>query len=217
VLDFPVFFFRNFAQGAGPCAAEQCAWGPRVVNKVGGCLAGICSEPTTFNAVAEVAAVVAGLPAGRGVLAGYYATMHSSLGQPSARYVSRLLQTLALQPGVLGVMTYTAKSALQPCVGAPLFGDDGNGTDDAQLQYQLGCIVRDTYAAIAGLGAGAQPQPQPADAAAGSSWASIPTVLAGSFGAVGGALAFAAAGWAWRRQAGAAAGSARAEIYTALN
>ena len=87
------------------------------------------------------------MPAGRPILVGYYATGHSAYGQPTARYASRLLQTLALQDRVAGVMTYTAKAALHPCPHAPLF-DDGEG-----LQHQLGCIVSSAYSAIAGQSA----------------------------------------------------------------
>ena len=77
------------------------------------------------------------------VITGYYATGHSSSGAPTPRYVSRLLQTLAAQDGVSGVMTYCAKAALTPCVAPPLF--EGGGRE-----YQLGCIVRRAYRAIAG-------------------------------------------------------------------
>jgi len=43
-LDAPVFYFRNQKQGAGPCAAPDCVWGPLLGNrtKEGGCLAGSC-------------------------------------------------------------------------------------------------------------------------------------------------------------------------------
>ena len=143
MLDAPVFFFRNAMEGAQTCAPASCPWGPHAKVHEGSCLAGVCSEPTTYNAPLEVAKVVAGMPASRQVITGYYATGHSSSGAPTPRYVSRLLQTLAAQNGVSGVMTYCAKAALQPCAAPPLFA----GGD---REYQLGCIVRRAYRAIAG-------------------------------------------------------------------
>lgn len=100
-------------------------------------------------AALEIAKVVAGLPPSRSIISGYYATGHSSSGQPTARYVSRLLQTLAAQDRVSGVMTYCAKAALHACDAPPLF-DEGTGAGD-RLQHQLGCIVRRAYRAIAGV------------------------------------------------------------------
>ena len=85
---------------------------------------------------------------------GYYATGHSSSGQPSPRYVSRLLQIAAVQPGVDGIMTYTMKAALEPCTEAPLYGhaaisDSTPGADGSlELDHQLGCIVRRNYGAM---------------------------------------------------------------------
>ena len=143
MLDAPVFFFRNAMEGAQTCAPASCPWGPHAKAHEGSCLAGVCSEPTTYNAPLEVAKMVAGMPASRQVITGYYATGHSSSGAPTPRYVSRLLQTLAAQDGVSGVMTYCAKAALQPCAAPPLFA----GGD---REYQLGCIVRRAYRAIAG-------------------------------------------------------------------
>ena len=143
MLDAPVFFFRNAMEGAQTCAPASCPWGPHAKVHEGSCLAGVCSEPTTYNAPLEIAKVVAGMPASRQVITGYYATGHSSSGAPTPRYVSRLLQTLAAQNGVSGVMTYCAKAALQPCAAPPLFA----GGD---REYQLGCIVRRAYRAIAG-------------------------------------------------------------------
>ena len=142
-LDAPVFFFRNHFEGAQTCAPKTCPWGPHAKAHVGSCLAGVCSEPTTFNAPLEIARVVEGLPPSRSIISGYYATGHSSSGQPTARYVSRLLQTLAAQDRVSGVMTYCAKAALEVCASPPLF-------DNGELQHQLGCIVRRAYRAIAG-------------------------------------------------------------------
>jgi hypothetical protein len=105
MLDAPVFFFRNAVQGAGPCTAASCVWGPHDKEHTGSCLAGPCCEPTTFNLASEVATLTSGMPPGRRIIVGYYATGHSSSGQPSPRYVSRLLQTAATQPGVDGIMT----------------------------------------------------------------------------------------------------------------
>lgn len=129
MLDAPVFFFRNAVQGAGPCAPASCVWGPHAREHAGSCLAGPCSEPTTFNLASEVATLTSGMPPGRRIIIGYCAcvsapnlfvygvcallavrvptdaTGHSSSGQPSPRYVSRLLQTAAVQPGVDGIMT----------------------------------------------------------------------------------------------------------------
>ena len=101
-----------------------------------------------WTAPLEIAKVVAGLPPSRSIISGYYATGHSSSGQPTARYVSRLLQTLAAQDRVGGVMTYCAKAAPRTCESPPLF-DAGTGVAD-RLQHQLGCIVRRAYRAIAG-------------------------------------------------------------------
>ena len=138
-----------------PCSAASCPWGPfapKDHSHSGGCLAGVCSEPTTFNVADEVARVVGGMPRGRRILVGYYATGHSSGGQPTPRYVSRLLQTIAVQPGVDGIMTYTAKAALEKCVSAPLFEKDHPQKQDA-LQHSLGCIVQRAYGSM-GPGAG---------------------------------------------------------------
>ena len=145
MLDAPVFFFRNALEGAQTCAPQACPWGPHARSHSGSCLAGSCSEPTTFNAALEIAQVVAGMPPSRTIITGYYATGHSSSGQPTARYVSRLLQTLAVQDRVAGVMTYCAKAALQPCHGPPLYGNNTNIT----LQHSLGCIVKRVYGAMA--------------------------------------------------------------------
>ena len=143
MLDAPVFFFRNAMEGAQTCAPESCPWGPHMKARTGQCLAGVCSEPTTFNAPLEIAKVIAGMPPSREIITGYYATGHSSGGQPTPRYVSRMLQTLAAQDRVGGVMTYCAKAALRPCASPPLY-------EDGDLQHQLGCIVRRAYSAIAG-------------------------------------------------------------------
>ena len=69
----------------------------------------------------------------------FYATGHSTLGQPTANYVYRLMQTMLTQPKVLGMSVYTMKAPDGPCGDPPLF----NGT----FQHQLGCIVRHVYGA----------------------------------------------------------------------
>ena len=161
MLDAPVFFFRNAVEGAGPCAPAACPWGPhdsppwrpRTEHK-GACLAGRCSEPTTPNLASELATLTSGMPPGRRIIVGYYSTGHSSSGQPSPRYVSRLLQTAAVQPGVDGIMTYTMKAALQPCLHPPLYGadeyDDSTPAGGSrQLDHQMGCIVRRAYGVMA--------------------------------------------------------------------
>ena len=100
------------------------------------------------HAVDEIAQVAAGLPAGRQMIVGYYATGHSSGGQPTPRYVSRLLQTISAQPHVAGVMTYTLKSAEAPCPDPPLFESSAKAAAEP-LQHQLGCIVSRHYASLA--------------------------------------------------------------------
>jgi hypothetical protein len=78
-------------------------------------VAGVCSEPTTYNIAGEMAKVSAGMYYGRQIVVGLYATQHSTLGQTTPRYISRLLQTIATQPNVAGVMTYTLKDARSGC------------------------------------------------------------------------------------------------------
>jgi hypothetical protein len=154
MLDAPVFFFRNAVDGAQSCKPGYCLWGPHDKTHSGSCLAGQCSEPTALNVVNELSTLVSGMPPGRRIIVGYYATGHSSSGQPSPRYVSRLLQIAAVQPAVDGVMTYTMKAALGPCRGAPLYGrtdvaDDTPGSEGSlELDHQLGCIVRRNYGAM---------------------------------------------------------------------
>lgn len=94
------FYFRNQKQGAGPCAAAACVWGPSGHERAGGCLAGACAEPTVANVGDEVRDIRAWLPPGRPLVVGFYATGHSSLGSPSARYVRELLPTILSQPDV---------------------------------------------------------------------------------------------------------------------
>ena len=80
--------------------------------------------------------MVAGLPAGRGLVASFYATGHSSLGTPSARYVSELMRLFQVQPGVEGIMVYTMQAPDGPCEAkgpGPLWSGD------------KGCIVADVF------------------------------------------------------------------------
>ena len=119
MLDAPLFFFRDMVQCATvescPCADQSCPWGPRFDNtsvRKGQCLAGACSEPTVPQVAAEIAAVAAGMPPARQMIVGYYATGHSTGGQPTPRYVSRLLQTVAAQPRVDGALYIQEKRCI---------------------------------------------------------------------------------------------------------
>ncbi len=142
-LDAPVFYFRNQKQGAGPCAAPQCVWGPLASNKShgGGCLAGACADSTAVNILGEVADMGVALPPGRALQVGFYATGHSTLGTPTPTYVARVLDLLGAMLAdagsrVAGIVVYTTKAPAGPCVGPPLFGGDE------------GCIVRAAFAAM---------------------------------------------------------------------
>jgi hypothetical protein len=160
-LDMPIFFFRNQRQGAGPCAPPRCSnwWGPRA-NRLPngtvdcptcGCLAWTCAEPTVYNCPGEAAVMASALPEGRDMLIGFYATGHSSLGEPSPRYVQQLLQIAWGLPRVVGTSIWTmhvpgsngstAHPIVHPnmeCAPGPdrLFGGD------------KGCIIQDFYASV---------------------------------------------------------------------
>ena len=133
VLDAPVFYFRNEKQGYGPCADAACPWGPMLGNRTRprGCLAGDCADATAINIIDEVADIAAGIPSGRALLVGFYATGHSTMGTPSPTYVARILDLLQLlmadaSSRVSGVIIYTTKAPLGPCTAPPLFnGDEG--------------------------------------------------------------------------------------------
>ena len=59
-----------------------------MTSKTGGCLAGECADGTVCNAPGEVARVVAHLlPWGKKAHIGFYASGHSRLGAPTARWV----------------------------------------------------------------------------------------------------------------------------------
>ena len=157
------FYFRNQKQGAGPCASASCVWGPSDTTgeHAGGCLAGICAEPTVTNVGGEVADIRAWMPQGRPLVVGFYATGHSSLGSPTARYVREIMPMILSQPGVQGSMVFTM---LAPCGGAgrnslstePVCTD--NPADQAWFKHDFeiefcakGCAIRDAYAAAAGV------------------------------------------------------------------
>ena len=116
-LDSPIFFFRNQRQGAGPCAPPECSqwWGPKAKRLPNGtvdcptcgCLAWTCAEPTVYNAPGEAAVMAAALPEGRDMLVGFYATGHSSLGEPSPRYVQELLPIVWGLPRVVGTSIWS--------------------------------------------------------------------------------------------------------------
>ena len=57
--------------------------------------------------LAQVRQIVGWLPAGRRLIVGFYATGHSSLGSPSARYVREIIPTILDQPGVARPATTT--------------------------------------------------------------------------------------------------------------
>ena len=156
------FYFRNQKQGAGPCAPASCVWGPSDTTgeHAGGCLAGACAEPTVANVGGEVADIRAWMPPGRPLVVGFYATGHSSLGSPTARYVRELMPMILSQPGVAGSMVFTM---LAPCGGAgrDRLPDTAVCTDnpadqtwykhDFEIEFcAKGCAIRDAYAAAAG-------------------------------------------------------------------
>ena len=127
VLDAAVSFFRNEFQGVGPCvstASRHCPWGPMskgpppTTTGAGACLAGACADTTVLNAPLEVAHMSTRVPVGRSLLFGFYATGHSSLGQPSAAYVAGLMQMAGHLPRVDGALiAWHRHPALQPRQG----------------------------------------------------------------------------------------------------
>ena len=118
-LDSPIFFFRNQREGAGPCAPPQCSkwWGSKAKRLPNGtvdcptcgCLAWTCAEPTVYNAPGEAAVMATALPEGRNMLLGFYASGHSSLGEPSPRYVRELLTIAWGLPRVMGTSIWTVR------------------------------------------------------------------------------------------------------------
>jgi hypothetical protein len=84
--------------------------------------------------------MAAALPEGRDMLFGFYATGHSSLGEPSPRYVKELLAIAWGLPRIQGTSIWTMhvpknESDCSPGVDN-LFGGD------------KGCIIRDFYGSI---------------------------------------------------------------------
>lgn len=135
VVDTSLFYFRNQKQGAGPCANPVCPWGPRMRSREGGCLAGACAEATAQNAAEEVAEVAAGFPAGRPLQVGFYATGHSSLGTPTARYVRMVMQDILQQREVAGITFY--RMFVPPAGGCEGVNDD------------KGCVVAEVFGSLA--------------------------------------------------------------------
>eukprot|EP00035_Acanthoeca_spectabilis_P009269 m.165146 g.165146 ORF g.165146 m.165146 type:complete len:754 (+) comp14667_c0_seq1:188-2449(+) len=136
VVDTVLFYFRNQKQGAGPCANPICPWGPRMVTREGGCLAGSCSEATAQNVGGEVADISAGMPSGRPIQVGFYATGHSSLGEPTPRYVRMVMNAILTQGNVAGITFY--RMHVPPPTGC---GGVVSDTDK-------GCIVAEIYAGL---------------------------------------------------------------------
>jgi hypothetical protein len=72
---------------------------------------------------------------------GFYATGHSSLGEPSPRYVQELLQILWAQPRVMGTQIWTMHVPRNGSAGCAA-GEDGLFGGDK------GCIIRDFYGSL---------------------------------------------------------------------
>lgn len=135
VIDTPLFYFRNQKQGAGPCADPKCPWGPAMKTREGGCLAGACADSTVQNAEGEIRDIVAGLPEGRRLQVGFYATGHSSLGTPTPLYVFRLMGVILSQAMVDGITFYTYKVPQSPNCSQHILSDEG-------------CIVSNVFSSI---------------------------------------------------------------------
>lgn len=139
-VDFPLFYFRNQKQGAGPCAPAVCPWGYRKPSEhTGGCLAGACAEPTVMNAPDEIMDMAAAMPPARGanLLVGFYATAHSHLGNPTARYVYDLMPIILDQPSVIGIVVFRFL--------APKENADCN-----DLLSDKGCVVQKIFREVSG-------------------------------------------------------------------
>jgi hypothetical protein len=108
-FDTMLFYFRNEKQGEGPCS------GCSDHTSTGGCLDGVCAEPTVMNAPEEFARMSGLLPAGRKLHVGVYFARHVTLGEPSIRYDYDLM-TLALnQPSIGGTTAYAMQTPSVPC------------------------------------------------------------------------------------------------------
>jgi hypothetical protein len=105
-FDSMLFWFRNEKQGAGPCSAPSCPWGPEPDDKNGGCLAGNCAEATVMNAPGEFADMIALLPKGRKLQGGVYFGGHSTYGEPSSRYDHDLTKLMLNSPSLGGATAY---------------------------------------------------------------------------------------------------------------
>jgi hypothetical protein len=128
-LDGVLFYFRNEAEGAGPCAA--C---PPPGECPGACLSGTCAEATVPNAPAEIARMASMLPPDRRVHLGAYFSGHSRCGTPSPRYDADLFEAALALPSIGGVHVYTTQHPRIAC--AP----DTWDTDK-------GCVVQHVFAA----------------------------------------------------------------------
>lgn len=120
-------------QGAGPCAPAFCPWGPRAQSHEGGCLAGACADSTVQNLAPEIADMAGGLPPGRRLQVGFYATGHSLLGTPTSLYVARMMEAVLSQDTVDGLTFYTAHFPQSNC--SDIFADEG-------------CIVQQVFGAL---------------------------------------------------------------------
>lgn len=88
------FAFRSQKQGAGPCEPASCVWGcpPRAgVERGGGCLAGVCAEPTVANLPGELADFRGWLPPGKPLLLGICEWPEQlCIQQPTSQCATRL-------------------------------------------------------------------------------------------------------------------------------
>ena len=126
-IDVPLFTFRNSKQGTGPCSGASlpppgCPWQDKNCSSEApclygdACLAGVCAEPTVYNAPGEIADMVSRLPKPRKLIVEFYATGHVGYGTPSPRYVYELLNIILQQPGVAGASVYTNKFPCADCL-----------------------------------------------------------------------------------------------------
>ena len=78
---------------------------------------------------------------------GFYATGHSSLGDPTARYVYEIMPAILTQPSVAGVNVY--------CAWAPANTSDCSALSAVGAHGDKGCAVKLAFdeAAASGFGA----------------------------------------------------------------
>ena len=124
--DGGLFYFRNEAQGQGPCAACDT---PRPCANA--CLADTCAEATVPNLAVEATRVAAGL-FGHPLLIGLYVTGHSACGTPSVEYERAALEAALTLPIARGVTVYTTQHPAVDCAA--------NGRADR------GCVVQSAFA-----------------------------------------------------------------------